>query len=58
MSDGSVYFATVRAQVAVQLAIADRLARKARLAHLARKLGRGTAEISSAPRPTIARGIA
>lgn len=60
MSDGSVFFATVRAQMAEQLLIAtaDRLAREARLARLARKLGRETAEVSSALRPTIARGIA
>ena len=57
MSDGSVNFATVRAQVEEQLAIAtaERLARKARLGRLARKLGRDGAESSGGTRDATAR---
>ena len=60
MSDAAVFFATVKAQLEAQhaLAVADRLARQSRMARFARKLGRGDAEATSAQRPTIARGIA
>ncbi|MCI0344203.1 MAG: hypothetical protein L0221_02005 [Chloroflexi bacterium] len=40
MSDGSVFFATMKSQFAEQHRIEDRLDRRARLVRLERKLGR------------------
>jgi hypothetical protein len=57
MTDASVFFATVKAQLEAQhaLAIADRLARQGRMARFARKLGRDRIEGSGEPRELVSR---